>query len=214
MAASRQILDLRQLLAERFSQPSISIGSPRASGIPALDEITDGGLRPGAITEITSPQFSAGSAFTVHALLHRALQQRSFVALIDGYDSFDPQTAGSARLRHLFWLRCQQAGEAMKAADLLVRDGNFPLVILDLMLNSADELRKIPATHWYRLQRLIEPAPTALLVLSRHHLVASARQQLVLEQRWTLDDLERDDTLTCLRPRRRPSLATRATASA
>ncbi|MDQ2868269.1 MAG: hypothetical protein M3R59_07660 [Verrucomicrobiota bacterium] len=213
MAASRQILDLRQLLAERFAQPVIFSGSPQSTGIPGLDNVTGGGLHPGLITEIISPRLSAGSALLIHALLLSAMQQRTFVALIDGSDSFDPQTAGSALLPHLLWLRCHHASEAVKAADLLVRDGNFPLVMLDLILNSADELRKIPSAHWYRLQRLVEPAPTALLVLSQHHLVAGVRMQLVLEQRWTLDELERDDTISRLRPqRRRSSFALRSTA--
>jgi len=56
-----------------------------------------------------------------------------------------------------------------------------------------EELRRIPATSWYRLQRLVEPAPTAFVVLSRHNLVASARTKIVLENRWTLPDLSRDN---------------------
>jgi hypothetical protein len=74
-----------------------------------------------------------------------------------------------------------------------LRDGNFPLVVLDLVLNTVEELRRIPATSWYRLQRLVEPAPTAFVVLSRHNMVASARTKIVLENRWTLPDLSRDN---------------------
>ena len=91
--------------------------------------------------------------------------------------------------------------EAVKAADLLLRDGNFPLVILDLVLNAAEELRKIPQTTWYRLQRLVEPVPTALLVLTRDRIVSSTQRKLVLENSWTLEDLGNTDTISRLQLR-------------
>ena len=96
-------------------------------------------------------------------------------------------------MQHLLWVRCEKASEAVKAADFLLRDGNFPLVILDLVLNPAEELRRIPATSWYRLQRLVEPTPTAFVVISRHNMVASARTKIVLENCWRLSDLSRDN---------------------
>ena len=104
-----------------------------------------------------------------------------------------PPACGQARLRHLLWVRCRHATEAVKAADLLLRDGNFPLVVLDLVLNPAEELRKIPSASWYRLQRLVEPAPTAFLVLTRRSMISSAQWKLVLENSWRLPDLEQED---------------------
>ena len=95
-------------------------------------------------------------------------------------------------LRHLLWVRCSKASEAIKAADLLLRDGNFPLVIIDLVLNTPEELRKISQTNWYRLQRLVELMPTACLVLTRYEMVASAQLKLVLENSWSLGVLEKD----------------------
>src|SRR5204863_28205 len=82
-----------------------------------------------------------------------------------------------------------KALKAIKAADLLLRDGNFPLVIVDLILNSPEELRKIPQTTWYRLQRLVESVPTACLVLTRYGMVNSAQLKLVLENSWNLEIL-------------------------
>ena len=78
----------------------------------------------------------------------------------------------------------------MQAADLLLRDGNFPLVILDLMLNSLAELRKIPSSNWYRLQRLVEPASIAFLVLTPRSMISSAQWKLSLENRWNLPQLD------------------------
>jgi hypothetical protein len=188
------IVDLRNLLAKRFPHPVSSPATHLTTGVPALDQATGGGLSKGAITELSSAQCSAGTASLINALLRSAYRDRYFLALIDGRDSFDPQPLGNICLRNLLWVRCMQAIEAIKAADLLLRDGNFPLVILDLIL--APELRKIPQTSWYRLQRLVEPAPTAFLILTRRSMVSSAQLKLTLENSWKLADLERRDALS------------------
>jgi hypothetical protein len=199
MAGRSKIVDLRNLLAERFPHVSIPPQSRLATGLSIFDEATGGGLPKGAITELTSPNLSAGSALVIYALLQTAMQKQFFLALIDGRDSFDPQSLGNSRLRHLLWIRCTKAFEAVKAADLLLRDGNFPLVILDLVLNGAEELRKIPQTSWYRLQRLVEPVPTAFLVLTRRSIISSAQLKLGLENRWTLPDLAQENSFSRLR---------------
>ena len=123
------------------------------------------------------------------------------VALIDGADSFDVSsfTHCGACLQHLLWIRCGKAMQAVKAADLLLRDGNFPLVLLDLVLNRAEEVRKIPQPSWYRLQRLVEPSSTVLLVFNRRSMVASAQLKLLLDHRWRLADLNADNVMSRLR---------------
>ncbi|HXM32418.1 MAG TPA: hypothetical protein VN921_02105 [Chthoniobacterales bacterium] len=192
MAGSSSIIDLRNLLAERFPQQAPSPHLRLATGLPFIDETIDGGLPKSAITELSSPNVSAGTALLICALLERAHRDGYFLGLIDGRDSFDPQSPGAARLRNLLWVRCTKAFDAVKAADLLLRDGNFPLVILDLVLNVPEELRKIPQTTWYRLQRLVEAAPTAFLVLTRASILSSAQLKLSLDNTWTLPDLEQD----------------------
>ena len=201
MAASGKIVDLRNLLAERFPNEPVSISARWATGLTFLDQAIGGGLPKGAITELISPQISAGSASLISTLLQAAHRARYFLALIDGRDSFDPQPLGNACLRHLLWVRCSKALEAVKAADLLLRDGNFPLVIVDLVLNAAEELRKIPQTNWYRLQRLVESTSTAVLVLTRHSMVSSAQLKIVLENKWTLATFEEQSALSQLRIR-------------
>jgi hypothetical protein len=190
-AASSKLIDLRRLLAQRFPQSFEPGGARLRTGLPAID-LAIGGLPKNAVTELSSPNLSAGSALLIHAFLQRAHRDGFFVALIDGNDSFDPQPAGDA-LRNLLWVRCHQASQAVQAADLLLRDGNFPLVVLDLVLNASDELRKIPQTHWYRLQRLVEAAPTAFLVLTRRNMISSAQLKLSLENAWRLSDLDQPD---------------------
>ena len=195
MAATQRIIDLRNLLAERFQQPPALTGGQIK--VPLLERIPEAGLRKGAITEIISPNPSAGSALLIHSLLQIAQRDRFFLALIDGSDSFDIYDSGA--LQHLLWVRCEKASEALKAADFLLRDGNFPLVILDLGLNAPEELRNIPQTNWYRLQRLAEAVPSACLVMNRHSMVGSAQLKIVLENSWTLESMKRKDAVSKLR---------------
>src|SRR6266446_7066492 len=195
MAASGKIVDLRKLLAERFPQPPFSVVTRLVTGLSFVDQTIGGGLPKGAITELISPQISAGSASFIQALLQAAHRDRYFLALIDGRDSFDPSALSeldNARLRNLLWVRCSKALEAVKAADLLLRDGNFPLLIIDLVFNPAEELRKIPQTTWYRLQRLVE---------SRHGMVSSAQFKIVLENSWSLETFEEDEAISRLQIR-------------
>jgi hypothetical protein len=194
-----KIVDLRRLLAERFPHPFPPGAAVLQTGLSFLDHIAGDGLPKSAITELITPRRSAGSASLVHALLRSAQRDRHFIALIDGSDSFDPGSSDNSALRHLLWVRCRKAFDAIKAADLLLRDGNFPLVIVDLVLNTPQELRKIPQTSWYRLQLLVEAVPTACLIINRQGMVSSAQLKLVLENSWTLETLEKDNAISHLR---------------
>jgi hypothetical protein len=202
--ASGKVIDLRNLLAERFPHAPAPAPTCFITGLSCLDRTLGAGLPKSAITELISPQISAGSASIIHALLQSGSGVTvpclpGPIALIDGWDSFDPQSYGNFSLRHLLWVRCTKASEAVKAADLLLRDGNFPLVIVDIVLNPANDLRKIPQTNWYRLQRLVESTSTACLVLTRQSLVSSAQLKIVLENRWALESVEKEDAVSRLR---------------
>jgi len=73
------------------------------------------------------------------------------------------------------------------------------LVIVDLVLNPPEELRKIPQTSWYRLQRLVEPTSAVCLVLTRQSMVSSAQLKIVLENLWTLETFEKENAISRLR---------------
>ncbi|MEY2556734.1 MAG: hypothetical protein QOE34_159 [Verrucomicrobiota bacterium] len=202
MAASSKIIDLRNLLDQRFPHAPPPATLRLSTGLPEIDQAIWGGLPKSAITELSSAKVSAGSALLLCALLQTAQRDGYFLALVDGRDSFDPSASGglgNSRLRNLLWVRCTRALEAIKAADLLLRDGNFPLVVLDLVLNASEELRQIPQTSWYRLQRLVEAVPTAFLVLTRRSMISSAQLKLSLENAWTLADLEQDQLTSRLK---------------
>jgi len=123
----------------------------------------------------------SGSAQVIHALLRQTAADGQFLALVDGADSFDVSAVEPDVLAHLLWVRCTNAGDALKAADLLLRDSNFPLVAIDLKLNSAVQLRKISSSTWYRLGRILEQSRTAVLVITPQAFVSGVAWRVQVE---------------------------------
>jgi hypothetical protein len=188
-SSSDKILQLRQLLAERFGPVDMPFDEVFSTGLPALDEV---GIPRAAITEIVSSAASGpGGALLLYGLLHASIQKGERVVLIDGRDAFAPKELPSADLKRLLWTRCREAWEAIKAADLAIRDGNMPLVILLLTLNPPGELRRIPATAWHRLQMLAEKAAVTVLVFSPQAQVGCARLRLSVSGAFPLAKLHR-----------------------
>jgi len=191
------IIQLRQLLAEKFPgmrTHAEQLQAPRSncwlSGIPQLDELT--GLGKGAITEIVSERPGAGSTFLLCSILQRAAEQQQLSAFVDGSDSLDATQLEPAVLSRLLWVRCRTAQEALKATDLLLRDGNLPLVLLDLAGNPPAQFHQIPATTWYRLQRIVEQSSTVCIALTPRPMVGPAETRIFLRSQFNLDAMERD----------------------
>ena len=136
------------------------------------------------MTEMVCP---SGAGLLLAALIRATQQRRGLLALIDGGDVFDPAGVPRAALPRLLWVRSQTAAQAIQAADLVLRDGNLNLVVLDLRSSLLAATHKIPSTSWYRLQRVVEPTATAFVVLTPQPLVSGARPRLVLEARFGLD---------------------------
>lgn len=188
------IVQLRQLLAERFPGLRQFSEQPKAAacwptGLMAIDNLLQGGLPKSAISELVSNQFRAGSALIAAALLRQSYQTNQWLGLVDSQDCFDPTPLENTLLSRLLWVRCRETKQAFKAADLLLRDGNLPVVVFDLRLSPATELRRIPATTWYRLQRIIELTSISLLVVTPCPMVKAAQVRLSLEGRFSLDAL-------------------------
>ncbi len=195
MPAPATVLQLRELLAERFPSAPARAGACLPTGIAPFDAQLRGGLSKSAITELICP--GAGGAFLTVSLLRAAGRREAGagrrVAFIDGQDCFDPQPLDNAVLSHLLWARCENAAQALRAADLLLRDGNLPLVLMDLCRNPAAELRRIPLTSWYRLQRIVEKTSTAFLAFTPCSLIGGAQVKLRLRSRFTLEALEMEE---------------------
>jgi len=196
MRATTDILELRQLLAQRF--PHLRTGATAAlptetlaTGVRALDALLDGGLPCGQFTELVGAGHGSGSAQVIHALLRQTAADGQFLALVDGADSFDVSAVEPDVLAHLLWVRCTNAGDALKAADLLLRDNNFPLVAIDLKLNSAVQLRKISSSTWYRLGRILEQSRTAVLVVTPQPFVSGVAWRVQVESGLAIEALAR-----------------------
>lgn len=180
--ASR-IAHLRDVLARKFQEPTIRQGAIFPTGLASIDA-KEGGLRKGVMTEIVGPS-SAGGLF-IEAILSRLESEGSYAALIDAGRSFDPQGSESSALHRLLWVMCDHPRQAVKAADMLLRDGNLPLILLDFQTVSLREIQRIPASTWHRFQRIVEPGDTVLVVLSRQPVVEGAKVRIAMRERWKL----------------------------
>jgi hypothetical protein len=202
MPADTKIIELRQFLAERLPQARLGMAPERMvpaalpTGIESIDQGLGGGLPQGAFTELVAPGEGSGSAQFIHSLLRHTASAGRFLTLVDGADSLDIDALEPDALAHLLWVRCRSTAEALQTTDLLLRDRNIALVVLDLKLNPAHELRRIPGTLWYRLSRLMEQHGGTMLVITPQPLVAGAAARIVSRTRLDHRDLERSpDTL-------------------
>jgi hypothetical protein len=190
MAQNPKIIQLRDLIQRHLSAPSCHPAARLETGVTILDEVLAGGLPKGGFVEIVTTAPGSGGSSLLFSLLRQAAGQHRWSALIDGCDAFDPASAGEAVLAGLLWIRCRTAAEAMRSADLLLRDGNLPLVVLDLRDNPNTELRRIPDPQWYRLQRALEPTATAALAFTPRAMIPCAQARLLLTSHLGLDALE------------------------
>jgi hypothetical protein len=172
---------LRRLLSERFPQAARAPAGALLTGIPRVDEAA-GGLPRHAVTELVCSAPSCGGQLFVGQLLTATRANRLRAALIDSTDSFDPTSCPPDDLPHLIWIRCDQTGQALQVADLLARDANLGLVVLDLRHAPEPELRRIPNRQWYLLQRAVESTDLALVIVTRRALVSSAQLRLELNR--------------------------------
>ena len=195
---SDKVLQLRQLLADRFGKPELAPEKSYETGLSALNDV---GIPKASLTEIvSSTKAGPGGGLLLYGLLHAAIKKGERIVLIDGKGAFRPKCLPQADLNRMLWMRCNEAAEAIKAADLAVRDGNLPLIILLLTLNPLRELRRIPATAWHRLQMLAEKSATTLLVFTPDSQIGCARLRLSVSGSFPLDRLHvcRDELLPSL----------------
>jgi len=152
-----------------------------ATGIAKIDDVLGGGLPTGKLTELVSPRAGSGGQLAQTQILAATRRARQRVALIDAADAFAPDRAIPDHLRHLVWVRPTGINDALAATDVLVRDGNYGIILLDLRGSPAAELKRIPATRWHRLHRAAESSPAAILVQTTQDLVPAVTWRLSLE---------------------------------
>jgi hypothetical protein len=187
------IADLRRLLADRFPVAPTRDGRCVETGIPAFDEILGGGLGSGTFTEVVSAAPSCGGQLLTEALIRATRRARQRIALLDAADAFDPQS-DDGMTAHLVWFRGSHFKTFWQAADIIFRDANFAVTVMDLRGLPERELRRVPGTTWYRLQRAIEQSETAVIVHTDCALVPCASRRLVLTEPMTMAAFKRDRT--------------------
>lgn len=150
------------------------------TGIPEVDDLLDGGLPTGAITEIAGTESSGRTSLAIAFLTRQTGEGRS-CAWIDADDAFDPQSAAAngVLLRQLLWVRCRGAETsgskkpwpplevAVHAADLLLQAGGFAAIILDLAGTAPEYASRIPLATWFRFRQAAARTRCSLLVLGQ-----------------------------------------------
>ena len=182
-----KILSLRDELQRRFPNthhaiPHETEGRRQRMSVP---EVVKGG-----VTEIVGGSLSSGTGLIAAFLMEQSAQCGNWMALVDGLDVFDPWSVAPSSLERLLWVRCREVKQAVKAADLLLRDGNLATVLLDLQAHGTREVFSVPSSSWHRLRMLAEKSGAALCVLTPCKTVPCAAMRLSLEQRFQLADLE------------------------
>jgi hypothetical protein len=181
------------MLRERFPGACrpLPVAEPAGTGKGTAGEE---GIRiePGKIVEVVAARPGCGGALWIGEVLRQLAREQRVLGLIDGRDSFDPDSHGAAACRSLFWVRCRDAGEAVQAADWLLRDGNLPELVLDLQLNPERELRELPPGIWRRFRTLAERSGAGMAVLTAGRRVDGACRRFRLEGQYRSGDWDEE----------------------
>ncbi len=172
---ARRVADLLRELG-----PQLRLGGAPAealvhcpTGIPELDRLLGGGFPRGRLTEIAGPG-SCGRTSLALALLAEATQAGEVVAVADGADAFDPNSAQAAGvvLERVLWMRARRPREALRGAERLLAARGFAVVLLDLSAPGP----RVAAASWLRLAQVVATTSTALVVLSLARAAGSAAE--------------------------------------
>ncbi len=187
-ATQERLSGLRRLLAEKYPAAERKPGGILPTGLAPVDAV-EGGLRRAALTELSGA--TGSGALFIHAMLRAVSREKCLAALVDAARSFEPEGCASSALTRLLVVLCEDPAQAVKAVDLLLRDGNLSLVLLDLQAAPVRLIRRIHASAWHRLQRLVEQTSSALVVLTPQPMVEGARVRIALPGRCSLKDQRR-----------------------
>jgi recombination protein RecA len=192
-------LQIEHALEHRFPaalSPAPRVARKKATtGIDEIDELLDGGLPIGAISELTGPQCSGRTSVAL-AYLGQRTQQGHVCAWVDSEDTLDPESAAAngVRLQQLLWVRCRDVDvrrrkdakpwarldQAIRATDLLLQAGGFAAIVLDLGSTAPEHARRIPLATWFRVRQAASRTQCSLIVLGQDA-YAQSSAELVLE---------------------------------
>ncbi len=197
-------LEIEHALERRF--PAALTPAPHtihevaATGIATVDQLLEGGLPVGAISELTGDVSSGRTSLALQFVARRTSEARP-CAWVDVNDELDPESAAAngVRLRWLLWIRClDNAGpatnaksrrqtriftprtswtrldQALRATDLLLQAGGFASVVLDLGNAAPEKASRIQLATWFRYKQAAERTQCSLVVLGRRAYAQSA----------------------------------------
>jgi recombination protein RecA len=191
--------ELESLLRARKLDRTLSTALPVAvpgddhalapTGLAALEEALGGGFPRGQLSELIGPASSGRTSVVLHALA-AATRRGELVALVDGLDTFDVESAAAAGLDldRLLWVRghvvpnpglCRDLNQraleqAVRALSLILQSGHFGLVVFDVAGVPGEVLRRLPFTTWLRLQRMVEGSQTSCVLLGSEGMARSS----------------------------------------
>lgn len=193
-----KILNLRDELRRKFPNTRHVITHQQEEGQQRQHMIVPEIIK-GGVTEIVGGSMSSGAGLLLSFLMEQSAREGKWLGLVDGMDVFDPWSVAPSSLERLLWVRCHDAKHAVRAADLLLRDGNLETVLLDLQPLATREVFSVPSSSWHRLRMLAEKTGAALGVFTPCKTVPCATTRLVLEQRFHLADIDETPRATLLK---------------
>ncbi len=158
----------------RREWPSFGAAAPKRlvpSGIKEIDGLLGGGLSRGQLSEIHGP-VSSGRTGVALSLVAHATRRGALAAWVDPGDGLDPGSAIKAGVEpsRLLWARgCASLPFALAALATLIESSLFEVAVPDIIGVPQRDLRRLPASTWIRLQRMVEQTPLAVVVLAEHH---------------------------------------------
>jgi hypothetical protein len=206
-AAAALRLQIERLLEGRIpsalSPVSRALHERASTGIDEADDLLEGGLPVGAISEITGPASSGRTSLALAFLAQRTAEER-ICAWVDANDTFDPESAAATgvNLSQLLWVRCQDVApqaqtkaepqsradkkpwsrldQALRATDLLLQPAGFAAIVLDLGNTAPEHGNRIPLATWFRFRQAADRTRCSLVVLG-HAVYAQSSAAVVLE---------------------------------
>jgi recombination protein RecA len=143
-----------------------------STGIKAIDQQI-GGIPKGCVTQVcASAGANSGRTTLLMSLLAQVTRDEEFCAVVDATDSFDPESASRMGVcfSRLLWTRCADKGmkaleRSFRVTDILINNGGFGVIVLNLAYVEERLIRKVPHTSWFCLARKIGRTSAAFVVM-------------------------------------------------
>ena len=137
--------------------------------------------------EIVDTHGLSSAQMHIESCLKEAPTLHFHAAFIEAQPRWCPDYLSEGVLSHTLWTRCDSGEQALKAADVLVRDENFQLVVIDLRQLSKRALQQIPQGHWYRLQRINSNQSSTLVVATPAPMIAAAHMRVEIQAKFDMN---------------------------